>query len=120
MAKKMKKVDAAEPVEASVAVTERPEVYDERADAKEAEQKASFAAAALRAASDASVREPKTATNEAAAIAESRKSLLSPLGKDQKFFESPEGFILIGNADEDSIWCQKANKGKGMKINPRR
>lgn len=63
------------------------------------------------------VRAPLT---EAEKIAESRKSLLQVLPPTQKFFESPEGFIVIGEADKSSIWCRAANNGKGMEINPRR
>lgn len=63
------------------------------------------------------VRAPLT---EAERIAESRKSLDTVLLPSQKFFESPEGYIVIGEADKGSIWCRQANRGKGMEINPRR
>lgn len=113
MPRKAKKVDDV------VAVTERPEVYDQRADEREAKQAAAFAAAALRSASEASLREPKPQT-EAEAVAESRKSLNEPLAPGQKFFESPEGYIEVGNVEDETIWCQRANGGKGLRINPRR
>jgi hypothetical protein len=63
------------------------------------------------------VRAPLT---EAEKIAESRESLKQVLPSGQKFFESPEGFIVIGEADRTSVWCRAANHGKGLEINPRR
>jgi len=55
-----------------------------------------------------------------ARVAESRKALTQPLGPDQKFFESPEGYVMVGEAEKDHIWCRHANGGKGAWINPRR
>lgn len=53
-------------------------------------------------------------------IAESRKALETPLEPGQAFFESPEGFIQVGEADAPHVWCRHANGGKGMWINPYR
>lgn len=109
MAKKVKAVKVE--VESAVAVSERPEVYDERADAKEAEQKASFAAAAVKA---------QDLTPEQKDILNSREALKHPLAAGQGYFESPEGFIIVAQSDRDRVWCQKAAGGKGMFINPKR
>lgn len=45
---------------------------------------------------------------------------LEPLGPGQKYFESPDGDIVIGEADKDRIWHRKLNNGKGGWINPKR
>jgi len=52
-------------------------------------------------------------------VAESRKALDAPLPPGQKFFESPEGFIMIASADEDHVWCRDSGV-KGARINPKR
>lgn len=59
-------------------------------------------------------------TQEQKDVAESRKVLAHPVGAGQRFFESPEGFIEIGEADRGRVFCRKANKGAGMWINPMR
>ncbi len=59
-------------------------------------------------------------TGEAMAIAESRKVLSIPLDASQEFFESPEGYIVIGEKGRGRVWCRAANKGAGMWVNPRR
>lgn len=59
-------------------------------------------------------------TEEQREVAESRLALKNPLAAGQMFFESPEGFIVVGEADRAHVWCRKANKGRGMWINPRR
>lgn len=46
--------------------------------------------------------------------------VLEPLGSGQKYFEAPDGTIMIGEADKDRLWYRKGNGGKGMWINPRR
>ncbi len=66
------------------------------------------------------VAELNNGLTEAGQIAESRKALEHPLEKGQKFFESPEGFIVVGEASQEDVWCRKANGGKGMRINARR
>lgn len=53
-------------------------------------------------------------------IADSRKALAAPLMAGQRLFESPEGFVMVGEASEDRMWCRWANKGKGAWINPYR
>lgn len=53
-------------------------------------------------------------------IAESRKALLHPLEPGQKFFESPDGEIIVGEADKGHVWSRRMNNGKGGWINERR
>lgn len=62
----------------------------------------------------------KPISAEQARINESRKALEHPLAPGTKFFESPEGYIIVGDASKDQVWCRHANNGKGMNINPRR
>ncbi len=69
----------------------------------------------------ATMREkPGAALTEKERIAESRKSLLSPLTPGMQFFESPEGYIVVAEAGRGHVWCRQANNGKGSLINPRR
>lgn len=53
-------------------------------------------------------------------VEESRTVLEHPLDPGQQFFESPEGFIVIGEKDRGRVWCRAANDGKGMWVNPMR
>lgn len=53
-------------------------------------------------------------------IAESRKALDHPLAPGQKFFEAPDGEIIVGEADKSAVWSRRMNDGKGGWINPRR
>jgi hypothetical protein len=53
-------------------------------------------------------------------IAESRKSLSTTLPPTQIFFETPEGEIIIAEADRDRVWSRTMNNGKGGWCNPRR
>lgn len=48
------------------------------------------------------------------------KPKLEPLGPGQKYFEAPDGTILIGEADMPHLWYRAGNGGKGEWINPRR
>ena len=48
------------------------------------------------------------------------KPKLEPLGPGQKYFEAPDGTILIGEADMPHLWYRAGNEGKGMYINPKR
>lgn len=57
---------------------------------------------------------------DAVRIAESRKALLQPLSPGQKFFETPDGEILIGEADKSQIWSRRMNGGHGGFVNPMR
>ena len=59
-------------------------------------------------------------TGDAAQIAESRKVLKFPIGSEQCFFESPEGYIVLGEKDRGRVWCRQANGGRGMWINKMR
>jgi len=53
-------------------------------------------------------------------INESRKALNYPLPAGQKFFESPDGEIIVGEASKDQVWSRRMNKGHGGWVNPRR
>jgi hypothetical protein len=57
---------------------------------------------------------------EAQRIAESRESLKQALGPDQKFFETPDGEIIIGEAEKNHVWSRRVNGGHGGWVNPRR
>lgn len=45
---------------------------------------------------------------------------LEPLQPGQKYFEDPDGNILIGEADKQQLWSRTLNHGKGGWINPKR
>jgi hypothetical protein len=45
---------------------------------------------------------------------------LEPLGPGQKYFEAPDGTVLIGEDTNPHMWYRAGNDGKGMWINPRR
>lgn len=68
----------------------------------------------------AKVEPVKTKTEEEIAIEESRKVLEHPLPPGQKFFEAPNGFIMVGEAGMGRILYRAGNNGKGMYINPKR
>jgi hypothetical protein len=53
-------------------------------------------------------------------IADSRKALKHPLDPGQKFFEAPDGTIMVGEANKNHMWWRAGNGGHGMHINPRR
>lgn len=48
------------------------------------------------------------------------KPVLDALGPGQKYFEAPDGTILIGEEDATHMWWRAGNGGKGMYINPKR
>lgn len=48
------------------------------------------------------------------------KPVLDALGPGQKYFESPDGTILIGEEDATHMWWRAGNGGKGMWVNPKR
>lgn len=48
------------------------------------------------------------------------KNTLEPLGPGQKYFEAPDGTILIGDASIDKMLYRAGNGGKGLWINPKR
>lgn len=48
------------------------------------------------------------------------KRILEPLQPGQKYFEAPDGTIIIGEADKQQIWYRGGNDGKGAYINPKR
>lgn len=51
---------------------------------------------------------------------ESRKLLEQPVPPGMAYFESPEGYVMIGEAKNGTIWCRDSNDGKGQWINQRR
>ena len=53
-------------------------------------------------------------------LAESREALKEPLQPGMKFFESPQGFIIVAEATQHKVWCPQENGGKGMWIVPLR
>lgn len=53
-------------------------------------------------------------------VAETRTVLEKSLEAGMLFFESPEGYIMVGESDKQQVWCRKANGGQGMNINPKR
>lgn len=59
-------------------------------------------------------------TSEQSRIVKSREILNVPLTKEQEFYESPEGFIVIGERGKGRMWCRDADHGKGMWVNPKR
>lgn len=48
------------------------------------------------------------------------KPKLEPLGPGQKYFEAPDGTVLIGEDNNPHMWYRAGNDGKGMWINPKR
>lgn len=62
----------------------------------------------------------KKKTAHEIAIEESRKVLEHPLSPGQRFFEAPDGYIIVGEADAQKILYRAGNDGKGMYINPMR
>ena len=59
-------------------------------------------------------------TEDQKRIADSRKALEHPLDPGQKFFEAPDGTIMVGESDNNHMWWRAGNGGQGMFINPRR
>lgn len=53
-------------------------------------------------------------------IQESREALKQPLGPGQVYFETPDGEIIIGEADRPHVWSRNMNGGHGGWANPRR
>lgn len=45
---------------------------------------------------------------------------LPPLPPGQKYFESPEGFTRVGDAEKKKLWIPEMNRGKGGWANARR
>lgn len=48
------------------------------------------------------------------------KQVLDALGPGQKYFEAPDGTVLIGEEDKQQLWYRNGNNGKGCWINPKR
>jgi hypothetical protein len=53
-------------------------------------------------------------------IRESREVLKQPLAPGMKFFESPEGHVIVAEAERAHVWCRTMNGGKGGWANPMR
>jgi len=66
------------------------------------------------------VRHVERVVSDTERIAESRKVLDVPLAPGQQFFETPDGEIIIGEADKTAVWSRRMNGGKGGWVNPRR
>lgn len=65
------------------------------------------------------MREKPDVTPDAQRIAESRKALEHPLSAGQRFFEAPDGFIVVAEADRSHIRDRRSGH-VGEWINPRR
>jgi hypothetical protein len=66
-----------------------------------------------------SISEPiKEVVNEAKET--KKEGILEPLQPGQKYFEAPDGTVIIGEADKQQIWYRAGNGGKGFFINPKR
>jgi hypothetical protein len=48
------------------------------------------------------------------------KQELAPLPAGLKYFESPEGFTRVGDADKKRLWIPEMNKGRGGWANSQR
>lgn len=48
------------------------------------------------------------------------KNQVNALGTGEKYFEAPDGTILVGSANADRLWYRAGNHGRGMWINPKR
>lgn len=59
-------------------------------------------------------------TPEQQRIRESREVLKHPLPSGMAFFEAPDGFIIMAEADQPDVLYRQGNNGKGMRINPMR
>jgi hypothetical protein len=62
-------------------------------------------------------KEKETEVLMALAVVEEK---LEPLQPGQKYFEAPDGTIIIGEEDKQQVWYRKLNNGRGGWINPRR
>ena len=65
-------------------------------------------------------KESNKQVTHAERIADSRKALKQPLPAGSKFFEAPDGYIIVGDAKRDYVHYRYGNDGKGMLINPKR
>lgn len=52
--------------------------------------------------------------------AEEKKPVLDVLQPGQKYFEAPDGEIIIGEESKSQIWHRKLNNGRGGWVNPKR
>lgn len=76
------------------------------------------------------VVDPVIETKEAVVVNEEKKEepakavqvkpKLEPLGPGQRYFEAPDGTVLIGEDTNPHMWYRAGNNGKGMWINPKR
>lgn len=48
------------------------------------------------------------------------KKELPPLEAHLKYFEAPDGELIVGEADKSHVWYRKGNNGNGCWINPKR
>lgn len=63
---------------------------------------------------------PKNKTPREIAIEESRKALNFPAPPGQKFFEAPDGFVILAEDTKTHVLYRAGNDGQGMIINPKR
>jgi len=53
-------------------------------------------------------------------IADSRRALGQPAPQGHRYFETHDGEIILGEADQEQIWSDRLNGGKGAWVLPRR
>jgi hypothetical protein len=66
------------------------------------------------------VKEERILTPEELRIKESRTALDQPLPPGTRFFETPDGEIIVGDAEKSHVWSRRMNGGRGGWVNPRR
>lgn len=69
---------------------------------------------------------PKVAANVLKKSEKTRPCECCPAGPNpvaqpgQKYFEAPDGHLILGEADKQQLWDRRLNNGKGAWINPAR
>ena len=66
------------------------------------------------------VEKSKNVSREKTDIEVSREQLKIKLDPSQEFYESPSGYIVIGEKGRGRVFCRQECGGKGMWINPKR
>lgn len=71
---------------------------------------------------EAKVSEPKPVVKEKPDEAKETKKerVLEPLQPGQKYFEAPDGTIIVGESDKQQVWYRQGDGGRGCYINPKR
>lgn len=53
-------------------------------------------------------------------VVETPNPVVEKLPVGQKYFEAPDGTLIVGDADKQQVWYRKLNNGQGGWINPKR